>query len=66
MLNSNASIVVESKISRDGFDQFEQLIINYTQLIPTNGKQKLRIFGFAADVDTWSGLPHDLLCLGLS
>ena len=40
-IGSNASIKVDSD-PRDGLNPFEQLIINYTLLIPPNTEKKLR------------------------
>ncbi|GBP52995.1 hypothetical protein EVAR_80955_1 [Eumeta japonica] len=49
----------------DGLIQFEQLLINYTLLIPPNTEKKLEpwIFDFADDVDVWPGLPTIIYAL---
>ena len=64
---SKASIEVDSD-SRDGLIRFEQLIINFTLMIPPNTEKKLRtmVFGFHDDVDAWPGLSHEFLRFVLS
>ncbi|GBP03844.1 Tyrosine-protein kinase Btk29A [Eumeta japonica] len=66
-IDLNASIKVGSDPPYNLF-RFEQLIINYTLLVPPNTEKNFepRIFGFSDDVDAWLGLPHDFLRFGLS
>ncbi|GBP97814.1 hypothetical protein EVAR_80948_1 [Eumeta japonica] len=63
-IDLSTSIEIDSN-PIDGLIQFEQLLINYTLLIPPNTEKKLEpwIFDFADDVDVWPGLPTIIYAL---